>query len=120
MILSKITSKETQITVELLKTPRVQLTKKQNFDLMSEIQKNYTESGLGDKEFAEKFSVDFFFVNANHVGNSRDQLGIPARRFARTNADKTAAEEVLAQLASVEGKLDRLLKYFSEQARRDL
>lgn len=102
------------------KAARKQLTKLESFQLMQAIQENYTKSSLDDKQFAEDFTAKNFYVNENHVANSRQQLGITAKRFANVKAVEVAAEEVIRRLGNLEDKLDRLLKYFSEQARRDL
>lgn len=96
------------------------LTSIQSFELMGYIKEHYTASGLFDKEFAEKFSAERFPVTTANVQGARTQLGIESAFLKRSSAASTAAEEVLDKLAKIEDKLDRLLRYFSEVARRDL
>lgn len=101
------------------------LTTMESFTLvtvMKEPERGYAAKGLTDHEYAEFFnSLGYdFTVTTGNISGARTAMGIPASRTVKGAAEKTAAEEVLARLGAIEGKLDRLLKYFSEQARRDL
>ena len=102
------------------KTPRQMLTKVQSFELMSVIKEHYTASGKTDKEFAEWFSAEHFPVKETHVDSHRSQLGIPAKRFAKVEATRVAAEEVLAMLTHLTQRVDAIYIYLSGQAERDL
>ena len=101
------------------------LTTMQSFtlvSLMKEEERGYVAKGMNDPEYTEyvnSLGLDFT-VTVGNIQGARTAMGLPATKFVQTNATKVAAEEVLSRLASVEDKLDRLLRYFSEQARRDL
>lgn len=107
---------------------RNMLDKAKSFVLMTVVQQHYVESGMNDVEFADSFSKgqfvnvheQFFPVTDGNISGARKALGIESNARRGNDVAKMAAEEVIARLASVEDKLDRLLRYFSEQARRDL
>jgi hypothetical protein len=101
------------------------LTTMQSFQLVSFMRNGetgYVTKALNDPEYAEFVNQQGwdFSVTVGNIQGARTAMGLPATKNAGQVAAKTAAEEVLSRLASVEDKLDRLLKYFSEQARRDL
>lgn len=101
------------------------LTTMQSFTLVSimkEEERGYATKGLNDPEYAEfvnSLGLDFT-VTVGNVQGARTAIGIPATNRVKTEATKVAAEEVIARLVALEYRLDRLLKYFSGQARRDL
>ena len=107
---------------------RNMLDKAKSFVLMTVVQTAYVESGMNDVEFAQAFSQGQFAavnpqcfpVTDGNISGARKALGIESNARRGNDAAKMAVEEVITRLASVEDKLDRLLRYFSEQARGDL
>jgi len=68
--------------------------------LVTFIETEYLKSGLGDAEFAEKASKALgFSVNAYHVKNRRDELGIVS---GREQAHREASRTVIARVEALE------------------
>lgn len=102
------------------------LTTMQSFHLvtlMKDPETGYVAKGMNDPEYAAFINSQGldFTVTVGNISGARTAMGLPATKNAKDVASKTAAAEgVLARLASIEDKLNRLLVYFSEQAKRDL
>lgn len=76
------------------------LTIKQRFDLMNLVQAEYAARAENDPDFARYASEKLGFpLNANHVGSSRDALGIPATKYS------TAAGSSESRLTLIERRL---------------
>ena len=87
----------------------------QSFALCKELTEHYTNLKMTDPEFAKWAEEKLGFpVTEGNVQGHRSQLGIPSTQSRVRTAEQTAAEEVLAALARIEEKMDRLMKSLGE------
>ena len=91
------------------------------FGFIQDPQTGFMAKRMSDHEYATYASnILGFSLTIGNIQGARSALNIPATQNAAASAAKTAAQEVTDKLSSIEDKVNRIYRYLSEQAKRDL